>query len=579
MDTRVFYHPKTTPRAHQAEALRRLDNMIVFALLMEMGTGKSKVVLDKFGALELTGQAHDLGIIAPAGSITNWYEDKSDLQLSQFKTHLSEDLYKRLAWAVWTSSQTRKQQERLEWLLTVTNRPRALLVNIEALSRKISTNPAFQYCQKFLAPWLNSNLNLKRISMVTIDESTTIRNDSLRTEAVQQLGRLADIRYILTGLVTPKNPLDLYRQFEFLDPKILGCSNFTTFRARYAIVERICMLPQKQIRSTFLACVGIKHGQCLLSDGLLRNKYAKIYPGQDPSRVPRSELVEGLLIAADGMKRADLIEAILAMGGHIQNVPQIKGYRNIEELQQKIAPYSYRVTKDQALDLPPKIYQIREVALTAEQKKAYGELLEFATTALAGEEADTGHVTASSAITQIVKLHQLVCGYGVDEHGDINPVRSNRIDAMIEVLDECEGKIIIWAEYLYSIHQIVEALEKEYGKESVATFSGANKATRGQDERRFLSDPMCRFMVASYAGSLGNTWINANTVVYFANTYDLEKRMQSEDRSHRDGLRHSVTYVDLMAMGTVDEKIVKALRNKIDMATAITGEGWKRWLI
>jgi hypothetical protein len=571
MDT---YQPRTTPRVHQAEALRRLDNMIIFALLMDMGTGKSKVVLDKFGALELTGDAHDLLITAPAGSITNWYEDKSDLQLSQFKTHLSEDLYKRLAWAAWTSSQTRKQQDRLEWLLTVTNRPRALLVNIEALSRKISTNPAFHYCEKFLYP-ADSN----RKSILAVDESTGIRNDSLRTEAVQRLGRLADIRYILTGLVTPKNPLDLYRQFEFLDPKILGYSNFTTFRARYTIVERVCMLPQEQIRNTFLACVGIKQGQCLLSDGLLRNKYAKVYPGQYVAKMFRSELVEGLLIAAERMKRADLIEAILAMGGYIQNVPQIKGYQNIKELQEKIAPYSYRVTKDQALDLPPKIYQIREVALTAEQKKAYGELLEFATTALSGEEADTGHVTASSAITQIVKLHQLVCGYGVDEHGDINPVRSNRIDSLIELLNECEGKVIIWTEYLYSIHQIVEALEKEYGKESVAVFSGANKATRGQDERRFLSDPLCRFMVASYAGSLGNTWINANTVIYFANTYDLEKRMQSEDRSHRDGLRHSVTYVDMMAMGTVDEKIVKALRNKIDMATAITGEGWKRWLI
>ena len=577
MDTRITYQPKTTPRAHQAEALRRLNNMSVFALLLEMGTGKSKVILDKFGALELTGEVHDLLIIAPAGSITNWYEDKSDLQLSQFKTHLSEDLYKRLAWAAWTSSQTKKQQERLEWLLTVTNRPRVLLVNIEALSRKIRVNQAYQYCVKFINGLASAGQ--RRISMVVVDESTTIRNASLRTEAVQRLGRLADIRYILTGLVTPKNPLDLYRQFEFLDPGILGYSDFTTFRARYAIVERICMLPQEQIRNTFLACVGIKRGQCLLSDGLLRNKYAKVYPGQDTSRMPRSELVEGLLIAADGMKRADLIEAILAMGGYIPNVPQIKGYQNIEELQQKIAPYSYRVTKDQALDLPPKIYQIWEVALTAEQKKAYGELLEFATTALAGEEADTGHVTAPSAITQIVKLHQLVCGYGVDEHGGINPVGSNRIDALIEVLDECEGKVIIWAEYLFSVYQIIEALEKEYGKESVATFSGANKATRGQDERRFLSDPLCRFMVASYAGSLGNTWINANTVVYFANTYDLEKRMQSEDRSHRDGLRHSVTYVDLMAMGTVDEKIVKALRNKIDMATAITGEGWKRWLI
>jgi Superfamily II DNA/RNA helicases, SNF2 family len=109
---------------------------------------------------------------------------------------------------------------------------------------------------------------------------------------------------------------------------------------------------------------------------------------------------------------------------------------------------------------------------------------------------------------------------------------------------------------------------------------GGNRATRHEDDARFLTDPECRVMIATpAAGGRGNTWVVADLVVYYANSHDLEHRIQSEDRAHRGGQTRTVTYVDLMALGTIDEKIVSALRRKIDIAAAVAGDGYREWLI
>lgn len=71
----------------------------------------------------------------------------------------------------------------------------------------------------------------------------------------------------------------------------------------------------------------------------------------------------------------------------------------------------------------------------------------------------------------------------------------------------------------------------------------------------------------------------SHTVVYYSNSYDLEIRMQSEDRAHRIGQKEKVTYIDFIAEKTVDEKIIKSLRNKINIATKVLGEDFKEWLI
>jgi SNF2-related domain len=257
-------------------------------------------------------------------------------------------------------------------------------------------------------------------------------------------------------------------------------------------------------------------------------------------------------------------------------VEVIVGFRNLDQLAALIEPYSYRVHKEDCLDLPDKIYTTRDVELSDEQKRAYRELKDFATTKL---ESDA-HVTATSVITQILRLHQLLCGHLVDEHGITHEVSETRTRALMEVLAEHDRKAVIWVSYEHSLLKLKKALEKEYGAGCCATFYGGNRSNRLDEETNFKTDPNCRFMIATPgAGGMGNTWIVADLVVYYSNTYDLEQRFQSEDRTHRMGQHMSVTYVDLVARGTVDEKILHALRNKINLSAQITGANWKEWVI
>ena len=95
----------------------------------------------------------------------------------------------------------------------------------------------------------------------------------------------------------------------------------------------------------------------------------------------------------------------------------------------------------------------------------------------------------------------------------------------------------------------------------------------------FQNNPECRFIVGTpQTGGYGITLTQANTVVYFSNGYDLEKRLQSEDRAHRIGQKKNVTYVDIICQDTVDEKIVKALKDKINIASQVLGEELKSWI-
>ena len=150
----------------------------------------------------------------------------------------------------------------------------------------------------------------------------------------------------------------------------------------------------------------------------------------------------------------------------------------------------------------------------------------------------------------------------------------------MDILEETEGKAIIWAHYQWDIKDIIKEIVKVHGPGSVVDYYGLTP----QDERqpnikKFQSDPKCRFLVGTPStGGYGITLTAANTVIYYSNGYDLEKRLQSEDRAHRIGQKKSVTYVDINAESTVDEKIVKSLRKKINIAAEVLGEDLKSWI-
>ena len=262
--------------------------------------------------------------------------------------------------------------------------------------------------------------------------------------------------------------------------------------------------------------------------------------------------------------------------GH-RSFQQITGYRRLDELSEKLDSFSNRVLKVDCLDLPPKVYIQRDVALTPEQEKLYGQMSKLALAQLESGEL----ATTASVLTQIMRLQQICCGHLMPDDGEIQLIKNNRLKELLDVAEELQGKAIIWATYTHDIQQIAETLRERFGPDSVATYYGATPQDERQEIVNDFQDPEnpLRFFVGQpRTGGYGITLTAATTVIYYSNSYDLEIRLQSEDRAHRIGQTNKVTYIDLVSPGTIDEKILQALRNKIDIAGQVLGEDTKGWL-
>jgi SNF2 family DNA or RNA helicase len=258
-----------------------------------------------------------------------------------------------------------------------------------------------------------------------------------------------------------------------------------------------------------------------------------------------------------------------------RSIQVVKQFVNLGELSETLKNFSYRVLKEDCLDLPPKIYMKRNITLTADQRKVYEEMKKQAVAHLNGKASST-----MTVLTQLMRLQQITCGHFVANDGSTQEIKSNRLNELMDVLYEIEGKAIIWAHWQKDITNIIKAVVEEYGPESIVDYYGLTPQEERQENiRKFQNDSKCRFIVGTpQTGGYGITLTQANTVIYFSNGYDLEKRLQSEDRAHRIGQTKSVTYVDIIAEDTVDEKIVKALRNKINIASQVLGEELKSWI-
>ena len=474
------YKFKTKPYAHQLTALEKSWNKETYAYFMEMGTGKTKVLIDNLAMLYDKGKVDGALIIAPKGVIGTWYKQEIPNHLPNHIENVS---------VMWQSLITKKQKNNLDALFKAEEKLHILIMNVEALSTSKGT--------EFAARFLNSHKTL-----MAIDESTTIKNSSAkRTKNILALSKYAKYRRIMTGSPVTKNPLDLYSQCEFLSPWLLNFQSFYAFRNRYAEMK-----------------------------------------------------------------------TIHARGRSIQVVHK---FQNIGELSDKLKGFSYRVLKEDCLDLPDKIYIKRNIALTSEQLKLYQQMKTMALAVLNGKQ-----VTSVTVLTQLMRLHQITCGHFTADDGSTQLVKSNRITELMDVLEEVEGKAIIWANYQHDITNIIKAIVEEYGEESIVDYYGLTaQEDRQENIQQFQNNPKCRFLIGTpQTGGYGITLTAANTVIYYSNGYDLEKMLQSEDRAHRIGQKKSVTYVDLICENTVDEKIVKALRNKINIASEVLGEELRDWI-
>ena len=282
--------------------------------------------------------------------------------------------------------------------------------------------------------------------------------------------------------------------------------------------------------------------------------------------------------------RFAILEPIRQMGGgilkhHGRVVETIVGYQDVDKLQELLEPHSSRLTKAECLDLPDKIYVRHPFVISDEQRRMYKQLVDDTVTELRGERIST-----QMALTRMMRLHQIVCGFTVvddsDEPTPISEASNPRIKALMSVVESVQGKAIIWATYRFSLREIVDALKTEYGAQSVVGYSGATPADmRPKVVDRFQNDPTCRFFVGQpKAGGTGITLTAATDVIYYSNDYSLNIRQQSEDRAHRIGQNCAVTYTDLEAANTIDADIITALNDKFNIAAQITGDKLVEWL-
>ena len=271
---------------------------------------------------------------------------------------------------------------------------------------------------------------------------------------------------------------------------------------------------------------------------------------------------------------AEMTDIPVGSGRYI-SVP--KYYKRLQELELKIKQFATRIRKDECLDLKPKVRQKRYIELDGDGKKIYEKLR---TSALAIVEDST--ISFSNKLTEIIKLHQVCNGFTKNDDGEIMTLHKSKLNALDEILEETDGKVIIWANYIYNINEIIEFLEKKYGKESVVSIYGAvDVQTRKEAVRRIQEDPKTRFLVGNpTTGGFGLTLTAVNTVIYFSNNYNLEVRKQSEDRAHRMGQKGTVVYIDIVARNTLDEAIMKSLTSKGQIAAKTLGEEDLRdWLL
>ena len=479
----VNYKFKFPPFEHQHSALRNGMDRTEYGYFMEMGTGKSKVLIDNMGMLYLKGEIDFALVIAPKGVYRNWVT-------KEIPEHMSDDVPHRVI--RWVASPNKTQQAEMRSVKDKFDGLTIFVMNVESFSSLKG---------KQAGEWMARALGAK--GLIAIDESTTIKNHKAkRTKALMKIAAAFKYRRLLTGSPVTKSPMDIYSQCEFLRPGLLGYDSYYTFQARYAVVQR------------------------------------------------------------------------KTMGAHA--FQQIVGFKNLDELTNKIDMFSYRVLKKDCLDLPDKIYTVRYVGMTSEQVSMYNQIRQHAMVLLQDGEMST----APAVITQMLRLQQILSGHLKTDEGDTVYFPSKRMDALKEIMDEHDGKAIIWSRFRHDIVEITKMLNKEYGEGCASAYYGDTSDDERNDiVMRFQKSNALRFFVGNPAtAGYGLTLTEANLVVYYANDFNLETRAQSEDRAHRIGQKNNVTYVDLITEGTIDEKIVKSLQAKIDIGAKVLGEEAKEWL-
>lgn len=351
-------------------------------------------------------------------------------------------------------------------------------------------------------------------AMIVVDESTRIKNpNAARWPKVMQLRALCEFARIASGRPNPQSPLDFFGQMEFLRSGLLGTSSYRAFVAEYA--ELIDMQSDEMKRM------------------VVRNPraaYAQIVAKDEETGAPR--------------------------------------FRNLDKLRKLLEPHRYRVLKRDCLDLPDKVYQTQYFDLAPKQRRAYALMEEERRVVLDGRETPVRRLGA------MTKLQQITSGFVMIDGEVIRPPQladNPRLDALMELIEDDDAPVIVWARFREELSMIAAALRKA-GRRVVQYHGGVSAVDRDAAVDAMQMGAADAFVGQPQAGGIGLTLTRAEWTVYYSNDFNLETRLQSEDRNHRIGTKKSVRYVDLVARNTLDEAIVRSLQRKERLGATMLGD-------
>lgn len=463
-------HPyRSTPMEHQVTALRLAWRKAEFALFHEMGTGKTFTTINLAAARYLKGQIDSLVVICPTPIKLVW-EDEIDKWIPE-----------EIDYAVHVHTSGKKPKEDLIYFTQpAPDHFKIVVIGVESLSQ----GNTWQLVENYV--------KLNR-TMVVCDESSRLKSPKAdRTKRAITIASHCLYRLILTGTPITQGIEDLFSQFQFLNPKIIGMRSFFQFRNMYCV-----------------------------SGGFQGKK--------------------------------------------------VIGYQNTDQLMKKVAPYVHTVKKEEVLDLPPKMYEKIYVDPTSYQLKAIKELVDEQYT----EQEDKWLLTETQ-LEAMTRFQQIIGGhFPYDEEGGghgVEPIQGTnpKLDALLDLVQDIplNTKVIIWARFQPEIELIRNCLsEKGY---PVVTFYGKNTDEERKSAVKEFQEGQARFIVSNpLVGGMGQTWTAATVVIYYSNSFSLENRLQSEDRAHRKGQEHAVTYFDIEANHKYDRMILKAISRKQSVAEEV----------
>jgi len=344
--------------------------------------------------------------------------------------------------------------------------------------------------------------------MCVLDESSRLKNNkSITTKTLLNLAEYFKYRIIASGTPMPNSELELWGQVNFIQPWAL-LQSFYAFRNTYFHLER---------------------------NGRVMH-------------------MNGQYLSRDEMRK------YLSTGWKYTITPESR-----YQLMSVIKPFAHWVKKQDALDLPEKIDQIREVALNAKEQKAYDEMEEYLITEIEGTE-----ITAQVALAKLMKLRQATAGFFYSSTGEVAEIGSaTKLKELEEILEELGPQpVIIWVQFHHEVRVIERMIAEKYGADQVATLYSETK-DKDDSINRFKNSQVRYLIAHPKSAGHGLTFINCSAMVFYSLDYSYETHIQARDRIHRIGQKKSCLYIYIVAQGTIDEELLKVLNRKQSLQEAV----------